>query len=188
METLPGKVWKEDVLFLLTAAWNSSPRKVGESYSVVNFSGSRNGWNVPSTMICWDLIDFNDGWIWCDLGAGFKYLLFSSQKKGGKMTSLTSIFFFRWMVQPLVTSWLGNLWDFCHTPEPQTFFMKSWRYVSFGKLVVNDRKLSHLYKISRKSGSSSFQGVCWSEQTCCPQVFVQPKGRTGKSVWEIQGD
>lgn len=69
--------------------------------------------------------------------------------------------------------------DFCHTPKPQTFFMKSWRYVSFGKLVVNDRKISHLYKISRKSGCSSFQGVCWSEQTCCPQVFVQPKGRTG---------
>lgn len=76
---------------------------------------------------------------------------------------------------------------FCHTPEPQTF-MKSWRYVSFGKLVMNDRKISHLYKISRKSGCSSFQGVCWSEQTCCFQVFVQPKGRTGKSVWEIQGD
>ena len=29
METLPGKVWKEDVLLLLTAAWKSSPRKVG---------------------------------------------------------------------------------------------------------------------------------------------------------------
>ena len=56
---------------------------------------------------------FNDGWIfWCDLGAGFKYVLFSSRKRVGRWPHLTSIFFFRWMVQPLTSDFMTEIYGF----------------------------------------------------------------------------